>query len=335
MGADLSFLDEMEERGVIFRADGAEVEPLTHFREKGIEYVRLRVWNDPVDRYCGRERTLLMARRIADEGMKLCIDFHYSDTWAYPAQQTMPAAWGGLRFEDLSDAVYRYTRDVVSALDKQGTPPHIVQIGNEIMGGILWDIGRVGEGFETRENWDRLAILLRSGIRGVRDGTKGARIMLHLEAGGDNEACVWFLDRIVAREVHFDYIGLSFYPWWHGTLEDLESNMSDLAERYGREIVVVETAYPWTLEWNDDERNMVRLDAQLHAGYAATVDGQRAFIRDLIRLVQSLPDGKGRGIFYWAPDWVSAPGKGSGWENLALFDFNTEALDSFDAFSAE
>ena len=335
VGADLSFLDEMEKRGVVYRTNGKEADALAIFREKDFDCVRLRVWNDPEDGYCDKEKTLLMARRITDAGMKICIDFHYSDTWADPGKQNVPAAWVGLQFEDLTEAVYRYTKDVVSALDEQGTPPAIVQIGNEITNGILWDVGRIGGEFDERENWDRFAILLRSGIRGVNVGTKGARIMLHLDAGGDNAVCIRVLDQLVAREVHFNCIGLSFYPWWHGTLDDLKANLADLAERYGREIAVMETAYPWTLDWNDNEHNIIGLESQLHAGYPATADGQRAFITDLIRLVRSLPDGKGLGVFYWSPEWVSAPGKGSGWENLALFDFDTEALDSFEAFSAE
>lgn len=335
VGVDLSFLYEMEEKGVVYRATGKEVDAIALFQEKGVDCVRLRVWNDPEDGYCDKEKTLLMARRITEAGMKLCIDFHYSDTWTDPGKQDMPAAWVGFKFEDLNSAVYRFTKDVISALDKQGTPPAIVQIGNEITNGILWDIGRVGGEFDARENWDRFAILLRAGIRGVNEGTKGARIMLHIDAGGNNTVCVRVLDQLVTREVHFDCIGLSFYPWWHGTLDDLQANAVDLVERYGREIAVMETAYPWTLDWNDNELNIIGLESQLHTGYPATVDGQRAFIADLIRLVKTLPDGKGLGVFYWAPDWVSASGKGSGWENLALFDSDTEALDSFEAFTAE
>jgi arabinogalactan endo-1,4-beta-galactosidase len=274
-----------------------------------------------------------MAQRVKALGTGLLLDLHYSDTWADPGQQAKPAAWASLSFDELTMAVQDYTRDVITSLKNQGTLPDIVQIGNEITQGFLWDDGRVGGGFEG--NWPRFAALLNAATAGVGDGLdagQSVRIMLHIDRGGDNAACRWFFDNVVSHGVDFDIIGLSFYPWWHGTLDALERNLDDLAPRYGKELLVVETAYPWTLGWLDDTPNLVGLPSQLHAGFPASVGGQRRFLCHLTNIVHHVPQEKGVGLVYWAPDWISAPGSGSAWENLALFDFAGHRLDSMSAF---
>src|SRR5690606_33079356 len=157
------------------------------------------------------------------------------------------------------------------AFKAQNSLPDIVQIGNEISGGLLWPEGRVGVGYE--DNWPQLVGLLWAGVRGVRDALgegETVLIMLHLDAGGDNEVCRWFFDAVVAAALPFDLIGLSYYPWWHGTMTDAAANVHDLAARYHKPVVIVETAYPWTLGWHDDTHNLVGLESQLHPGYPAS-----------------------------------------------------------------
>ena len=156
--------------------------------------------------------------------------------------------------------------------------------------------------------------------------------MIHIDRGGDVGGATWFFDRLAAQGVDFDVIGLSYYPWWHGTLDDVDATVDSLARRYGKDIIIVETAYPWTLDWHDDTHNLVGLPEQLLPGYPATVDGQRAFLADLIDIVAAAPGGRGRGLFYWAPECISVQGMGSPWENLALFDFNGDLLPSVSAF---
>jgi arabinogalactan endo-1,4-beta-galactosidase len=157
-------------------------------------------------------------------------------------------------------------------------------------------------------------------------------IMIHLDRGGDAEGAVRFLDRLLAQGVAFDLIGLSYYPWWHGTLDDLRHTLNTLAARYGKPLIVVETAYPWTLGWYDDTRNLVGLESQLHPGFPATVSGQGRFLAELVRVVRETRSGLGRGVYYWSPEAIPVSGAGSAMENLALFDPRGELLESIVAW---
>lgn len=334
-GADVSFLDQIEQLGGVYYSAGAPQDLLQILQGHGINLIRLRIWNDPLLGFSDLRRTVAMARRIKDAGLRFLLDFHYSDSWADPGKQTKPARWRNLSFDELRAAVHDYTRTVVKALADAGAPPDVVQIGNEITQGFLWDDGRVGGAFDTPEQWHRFAQLLQAGMAGVRDAgvAPSPLVMIHIDRGGDNAGARWFFDRLAAQGVDFDVIGLSFYPWWHGTLEDARANMADLAERYGKDIVVVETAYPWTLDDADLQPNIVRRPDQLHPGYPATVEGQAAFLRDLLRLVRDLPGGRGKGVVYWEPGYISLSRMGgSPWDNLTLFDFKGNALPSLQVF---
>ena len=268
--------------------------------------------------------------------LRWVLDIHYSDTWADPAHQTKPAAWNNLTFNALKDSVYQYTSLVITALKNQNTLPDIVQIGNEIICGLSWDDGRVCDQYNSPQQWAQLGELVNEGIQGVKDNIDAVdtvKIMIHIDRGGDNVGSQWFFNNLIAQNVEFDIIGLSYYPWWHGTLSDLEFNTNDLANRYGKEFIIVEYAYPWTLEWFDTTHNIVGDTSQLHQGYPATVEGQTNFLSNLINLVANIPGNKGLGLIYWAPDWISAPAFGSPWENLTLFDFSGEVLSSISVFN--
>ena len=324
-GVDASFLPQLEAVGAQFSAAGTAQDALAIFAAHGVNSVRLRVWVDPADGHHGTDETLALARRVHALDMALLLNLHYSDTWADPGNQAKPAAWMDLDVDGLETAVYAYTFNLVTALKRQGTLPHIVQIGNEISPGFLWDDGRVGDGYEG--NWPQFAALLQAGISGVQDALEPSdrvQIMLHLDAGANNAVCRWFLDNLQAQGVAFDVLGLTYYPWWQGSLADLAANLQDLSHRYPQEIILVETAYPWTLDWQDDTHNLVGLPGQLLPGYPASPAGQAAFLRDVLAIVRAAPQGKG--VYYWAPEAIAAPGFGSFWENVALFDFNGQAL---------
>ncbi len=336
-GADLSALPAVEERGGMFREFGVRRDALSLFADHGVNFVRLRLWHTPPDGTCTLERTLQLAERAKAAGSRVLLDIHYSDTWADPGAQTPPAAWVGLTHGELADSVYRYTLDVMRAFRMRGVLPDIVQLGNEITCGMLWNDGRVCDGFDTPTQWAKLADLLQCGIRGVRDSLQGGdtvKIMIHVDRGGDNAGSRWFFDHLFQLGVNADILGLSYYPWWHGSLDNLRENLHDLALRYGKDIVVVETAYPWTLDWCDATGNVVGDSSQLHPGYPATPEGQRRFVRDLLATVQSVPNGKGVGMFYWAPEWITAPTGGSPWENLAMFDCAGNVQPSVCAFDS-
>ncbi len=241
LGADISFLPQLESSGIKFSDKGVEKDAILILKEHGFNYIRLRIFNDPATDsgyspkkgFCDLEHTKQMAKRIKDLGMKLLLDFHYSDTWADPGKQFKPAAWMGQPFDQLCNSVYDYTKAVMLALKDQGTSPDMVQVGNEINHGMIWPDGRVG-------NFDNLSLLIYAGINGIRAIEPSTIIMLHIALGGQNDESRFFLDNALARGLPFDVIGLSYYPKWHGTLADLQYNMNDLAKRYKKDLILVE-----------------------------------------------------------------------------------------------
>jgi len=330
IGADLSFVPMLQSLGAVYSVDGEAVDPVVAFSDHGFELVRLRLWHTPDDPWQGLDATVAHAAEAMAAGHQIMLDIHYSDTWADPGHQTKPAAWEGLSFPALVESVYVYTNSVMLRFRDEGVIPSYVQIGNEISGGMLWDDGRVGGVWDTPQQWENLATILDAGSSAVRDSIPEElrpRIVIHLDNGGNNDLCRWFFDNMAAHDVDYDTIGLSFYPWWHGTLWDLRDNLRDLALTYGKEIFVVETAYPWTLEWNDDTGNFVGSADDLHPGYPATPAGQVDFLRDLLSIIEGTPGGLGRGPVYWEPCYLTVPGgPGNPYENLTLFDFEGVAL---------
>lgn len=336
-GMDVSFLDEIEQGGGAFYEGDLQRDCLHIMAANGVNSIRLRIWNEPPGGFCNLERTLMMAKRIKALGMHFLLDFHYSDVWADPAHQTKPKAWEAFDFQELTQAVYDYTRLVLTELQAQGTLPDMVQIGNEITPGMLWGDGCVeGAANDNDAQWEKFAALVKAGIEAAKAVDPDLNIMVHIDRGGDNEASRRFYDRFERLGVEFDTIGLSFYPWWHGTLDDLKNNLTDLALRYDKDIVVVETAYPWTIATNRELSFIVDKEEQLHAGYPASVQGQSDYLRDFISVIQSTPNGRGIGFHYWEPCWIpSKPewsvGHGNNWSNLTLFDFEGRKLKSFEA----
>lgn len=333
-GVDLSFLPMIEQCNGRFTHEAVAQDALAFMAAQGVNFVRLRLWVDPADGASGLAEVLGMAQRAKALDLGLLLDFHFSDTWADPANQTKPAAWAELTFAELETAVTDHTRTAIAALHAQGTPPDVIQLGNEIANGFLWPDGRLGTGIE--DNWPQFAALLNAARTGVAQSFASADqipIMIHIETGGDLGRSRWFFDNLTAQNVPFDQIGLSFYPWWHGSLLDLQTNMNGLVSRYGKPIVVVETAYPWTLDWADELHNPVGEVGQLLSGYPATRRGQAAFVEDVRTAVTQLPQNLGAGFFYWAPDTITTPACGSAWENLALFEFTGEALPAWQAFA--
>ena len=334
-GGDISFLPQLEAHGGRYSDRQGEKELLQLMTDHGFNAARLKLWHTPAEPYNTLPQVLAMAKRIDAAGMRFLLDIHYSDWWADPQKQIKPAAWEGLPFEVLTDSVYRYTRDVLRALRAQGTPPAMVQLGNEIRPGLLWPDGRVDGEYDTPAQWDRLVALLRAARRGALEGA-GDRppvIMIHYDNGAKNAMNRAFFDPLVARGLEFDVIGLSFYPKWHGTLEELRANLADISARYDRDVYVVETAYPWTLGWRDEAGNIMGSETDLHAGYPPTEAGQAAFLAAVRDIVRGVPGGRGRGIYYWAPEWIAVPGVPSAWENVALFDFDGRVLPGMAAFT--
>ncbi len=291
MGADISFLPELEARGIKFTEDGLEKDAILSLRDHGFNYVRLRIFNDPArdsgyspgKGFCDLPHTLQMAKRVKAAGMKLLLDFHYSDYWADPGKQFKPAAWKNLDFEKLKKALYDYTKQVMTALKNQGTTPDMVQVGNEINHGISWPEGSVS-------HLDSLAQLLNAGTAAVKAVEPKTIMMLHVALGGQNDESVFFIDNMIARGVHFDVIGESYYPKWHGTLDDLRDNLTDLVRRYDKDVIVVEYSQ------RKEEVNKIAFE---------------------------LPGGKGKGTCIWEPlnTWEAVfDRQGKSNEFLKLYD---------------
>jgi arabinogalactan endo-1,4-beta-galactosidase len=333
-GADISYLQQIEDNGGIYKENGIAGDPLIILKNHGINIIRIRLWNNPPEGYNNLAKLLIIARRIKNANLKLLVDFHYSDSWADPGKQSKPAAWNSLNFSSLEDSLFQFTKNVLFSLKAQNTSPDIIQIGNEITSGILWDDGRVDGAFNTPSQWSNLTSLLKKCISAadVVRGTDTMKIMIHLDCSTDAIKCRGFFDSLNFFNVHYDYIGLSYYPWWHGTMNPLASNLFYLAERYHKPVVIAETGYPWTLGWDDTTNNYVGNTSQLLPGYPATVEGQKKFLSDLLTITNNIPENLGKGVFYWEPLCITTPTLGSAMENLALFDFSANLLSSISAF---
>lgn len=333
-GADLSVLQKLESLGVVYKQDGRPTDALAILKHHGCNIIRLRLFHTPngKDAVCNSlQYTAILARRVKAAGFQLLLDFHYSDTWADPGHQTLPAAWADLPFDRLEQAVYEYSRHVVDTLKRSAALPDIVQIGNEITPGMMWPAGRVGgKDFNTPERWQRLGRLLKAGRRGVRDaGGPGVQIMLHIDRGGSPGVTRWFFDHMAEQGVEFDLVGLSYYPWWHGTMDALRRNLAATARRYRKPIVVVETAHPHRLA---PGRTTVASRQKHPLPYPATPDGQRQFLAELLRVVRATPDGLGRGVLWWGAEYVPVEGMRTGWASKAMFDAKGNALPVFTSF---
>lgn len=337
-GADISFTLQQEAIGQTF-SDQGQTAPLEKILAgHGANYARLRVWVDPPAGTSDLPSALTLARRAHDAGLQILLDLHYSDTWADRTAQQTPKAWQGQNPEALRRTVETYTREVLAAFARQGTPVSILQIGNETTLGMLWPSGQIYK--QSGEDWTGYAELVKAGIKGAKTGnlSKSPQIMIHTDTGGDRHASVYHFDQLRQQGVNFDLIGLSYYPFWHGPLEGLRQNLQELASRYGRDILIVETAYPWTLSTGSSTQSVVSgLDSLPEAQrYPPTPEGQAEYYKALNQILREVPGGHGAGYLIWEPGWrtgvPAGPDTGNGHSNLTLFDRSGQGLPALDAF---
>jgi arabinogalactan endo-1,4-beta-galactosidase len=344
LGTDLSFTPQELAAGAKFTYLGRQASPVTITREAGAHYVRMRLWVNPPAGYSNLAVDLALARQVRAAGMKIYLDIQYSDFWADPNKQNIPAAWAGQDLAQLTATVKSYTQQVISAFAQQGTPVDLVSIGNEIRNGILWPVGEIN--YTTNTGWDNLATLLKAGVAGANAGNPPGhqlQIMLHYDQGGNNTLSQAFYQQLVSRGVPFDVIGLSYYPFFHGHISAMRANVDALATQFHKKIVIAETQYAWTLAngnspIGDSTGDFVWQTSQLEPGYPFSPGGQLSFVTDELSILAQVPDGLGAGLFYWAPDWIPGvpwePGTGIGSPNvnLTLFDFQGAALPSIGIF---
>lgn len=283
-GADISTLIDVEKHGgKFFDQNHKQTDAMVILRQNGFNYVRLRLWVDPKDAqghpYGGGNNdlatTLELAKRAKAQGFKILLDFHYSDFWTDPGKQFKPKSWEKMDYPQLKTTIHDYSREVIAKFREQGTVPDMVQVGNEMNGGILWPEGKswgAGGG-----EFDRLAGLLNAAIAGVRADEKNPtdiKIMLHLAEGTKNDTFRWWFDEINQRKVPYDVIGLSFYTYWNGPISALQANMDDISKRYNKDVIVVEVAYGYTTKNCDAAENSFTEKEAKDGGYPATVQGQ-------------------------------------------------------------
>lgn len=307
-GADVGWLPQMEATGYQFYdEDGTKKDCLQLLKDRGINTIRLRVWVNPSDDkasgHCSPAETVSMAVRAQKMGMRIMIDFHYSDSWADPAKQNKPLAWKSHTFSELLNDVYSHTEDVLKALKKAGVTPEWVQIGNEIPGGMLWPDG-------STDNFSQLAQLLNKGYDATKAVNKNIKVIVHLDEGNKSEKFRWFFDNAKANNVKYDVIGMSYYPFWiksdyKENIDDLANNLNDMATRYNKEVMIVEVGGDYTLEQNTHDMLVA-----------------------VIKAVKAVPNNKGLGVIYWEPQGEKS------WSGYQLSAWKSDgkpskALDAF------
>lgn len=324
MGADVSTVQRALDLGAsYYDASNQKKDPLDILKSAGVNYVRLRIWNNPLSGYNNKAKVLSYAKIVKAKGLKLLIDFHYSDTWADPTSQTKPAAWSGHSIAQLRTDVYDYTYDVCNSLKAQGTTPDAVQLGNEINTGMLWNEGKV-----VSSSFVNLASLLKSGYNAVKAVNAGTQVFIHTADANSMTNARWFYDGIRAQGVNWDITAFAYYCFWHGSLSNMTSVVADAKARYGKPVVVVETAYPFTSSNADGTANAIS-GSEPCAGYPASWAGQAAQFKAVQDAARA---GGAAGVFYWEPTWYAVAGNGwdpaningsgDGWDSLALFDWS-------------
>ena len=306
-GADISWLTEMEASGrKFYSADGIQTECLTLLKTLGTNAVRLRVWVNPANGWCNAADVLAKARRASDLGMRIMIDFHYSDSWADPGKQFKPAAWTSLDLNGLKTAVANHTKDVLNLLKNNNITPEWVQVGNETGNGMLWDTGKASVSMAN------YAALTTAGYDAVKEIFPSAKVIVHVHNGYDNGLFRWLFDGLKNNGGKWDVIGMSLYPGWYTVKNDWAAantaclaNMNDMVSRYNKEVMVVECGMSWDM--------------------AATC---KNFLTDLIAKTKSVSNGKGLGVFYWEPQ---SYGQWNGY-TLGAFDNSGKPTVALDAF---
>jgi arabinogalactan endo-1,4-beta-galactosidase len=307
-GADVSWLPQMEATGYQFLDEnGQKADVLQLLKDRGMDAVRLRIFVNPSDNpwsgHCDKDATVAMALRAQKLGMRVMANFHYSDSWADPGKQNKPEAWKDLPFDELVQAVYDHTYEVVSALKNAGVTPEWVQVGNEIPGGMLWPDGHT-------EQWPQLAQLLNAGYKATKAVDPNIRVIVHVDEGHNQEKFRNFYDRSTELGVQYDIIGLSYYPYWvkkdwTETIDGLRQNLIDLVERYDKDVMVVEVG-----------------------GEDHMVENTRDLLKATIEAVRNVPNGRGLGVFYWEPQGARS------WSKYGLSAWGedgkpSQALDAF------
>jgi arabinogalactan endo-1,4-beta-galactosidase len=302
-GADISWLTQMESSGIKFyNAAGTAMDGMQLLQSLGINAIRLRVWVNPAGGWNNNADVVAKAVRAKKLGLRIMLDFHYSDTWADPGHQTKPAAWAAYDFTTLTDTLYSYTVSVLDTLKANGVVPSWVQVGNETSDGMLWPDGRAST------NMTNFATLISTGYRAVKSINDSIKVIVHIANGYDNSLFRWIFDGLKAGGAQWDIIGMSLYPTaanWQSYNDSCLANMKDMIARYNKQVMICEVGMP--------------------ADEATTC---QAFLTDLISKTRSVTGGNALGVFYWEPEAYN------NWQGYGLGAFDntgkpTVAMNAF------
>ena len=366
LGMDASCVPSLENSGVkYYDHNGTEKDVYQILSENGINYIRVRIWNDPYDANgngygggnCDLANAIAIGQRATKYGLKLLVNFHYSDFWADPGKQAVPKAWKDLDIDAKSEALYTYTKDCLEQLVAAGVDIGMVQVGNETNGALC------GENSSAPDGWKNITQLMKAGSRAVREVCPDALVAIHFtnpERVGSYEN---YGKQLQEHQVDYDVFASSYYPYWHGTLSNLTTELNKITDQYGKKVMVAETSYAYSTADTDYHGNTVGSGSS--TGHPYTVQGQADQIRDVIQAVADMHNGIG--VFYWEGTWISVGGSsyqenaalwekyGSGWassfaseydpkdagqwyggcavDNQALFDKDGKALESLKIFT--
>lgn len=363
LGIDTStYLEELQHGARYFDGD-AQIDPLEAFRSNGVDWMRIRIWNDPRSEQgepylagtCDLDHYIKLAKLAKDKGYHILMDLHYSDFWADPGKQFIPKAWQGMGIDELEKEVYAFTRKCLDTAKENGVLPEMIQIGNEITNGILWPVGKIYNDEKGIREYENFVRLIKAGTSAVKDNYRDIRIILHLERTNDQQVYQEFFGEIEKAGIEFDIIGASYYPYWHGTPDEVFANLNN-CKHFGKDIMIVELGYGFTDQGYFVGDEQIRL----------VVDPERAYIEGVSDKYPLTPEGQARyikyilecaekngiaGIFYWEPLWL--PGEGicwaseagqkyiheegkstlNEWANQCLFNYKGKKLPAFDSFS--
>jgi arabinogalactan endo-1,4-beta-galactosidase len=294
-GADFSSVMQDEQRGRSFKDSDGQVKPVLQiFKNHGYNWARLRTCVEPATLPQNSDYTIAAAREAKQLGYKWLLDFHYSNGWADPRSysQQIPSTWRDMNVDQMSQALFEYTKNTIAKMAAADVMPDIIQVGNEVGNGFLFPMADITK--RDPAKWDNFAKLMDAGMRGIEAGRGDKprpRIMIHVDHGGDQVLTKDFFDKLTSYGIKFDIIGFSFYPWSHGTLFDLKANLAMAAQRYDKDVVVVETGYC----------NAPSQFRQLPGPFPESPEGQAAFLDAVNKIVMDVPNGRGKGVFYWEP----------------------------------
>ena len=362
LGIDTStYLEELA-HGAKYWDGHRQIDPLDSFRTNGVDYMRIRVWNDPkspegedyLAGNCDLAHYLRLARLAKDKGFRILMDLHYSDFWADPGKQMIPKAWVGHDINALTQDVYAFTRNCLETAKSADVAPDMIQVGNEITNGILWPVGKLERTDGTPAHYANFCQLVEAGCRACREVLPEAKIVLHLERSNDQTVYQEFFTEMEKAGISYDIIGASYYPYWHGTPEELFENLHR-CRHFGKELMVMELGYGFTTQAyslnGNTQRLVIDADRAYIPGfsekYPMTPAGQAAFVREFLKQAQA--NGVA-GVFYWEPLWL--PGEGicwaseagqsyiheegkstaNEWANQCLFDYDGQKLPAFGEF---